>query len=97
MVRTILALCMIATLAACGTSDDPGGSIDLSGQWDGTDGTDPPDTPPIDTPLPPDTPPDTPEPCADAICTADPYCCNNEWDNVCVEAALVDDACTCSI
>jgi hypothetical protein len=36
-------------------------------------------------------------PCADAICTADPYCCNNEWDNVCVEAALVDDACTCSI
>ena len=29
-------------------------------------------------------------PCADAVCAADPYCCNSGWDNICVnEAALL--------
>ncbi|WP_437971699.1 hypothetical protein WMF04_21380 [Sorangium sp. So ce260] len=27
------------------------------------------------------------DPCAQAVCAADPYCCNNEWDRMCVEAA----------
>ena len=35
--------------------------------------------------------------CADAICTADPYCCNNEWDNVCVDAAANENSCGCFI
>jgi hypothetical protein len=68
MVRMILSLCMIAALAACSTTDDPGGSIDLTGGWDSsgdaaevTEGdAAPADTepPPEDTPAPPeDTPP----------------------------------------
>jgi len=62
MVRTFLAFCLVAALAACSTTDDPGGSLDLSGEWDGggdavetVEG----DTVPIDTEPPPE---DTPEP-----------------------------------
>ncbi|MFH1532043.1 MAG: MopE-related protein [Pseudomonadota bacterium] len=67
MVRTFLALCMVAALAACGTTDDPGGSIDVSGEWDsGADAGDAVegDTPPADVAPPPEDtpkpPPDTP-------------------------------------
>lgn len=27
------------------------------------------------------------DPCVSAVCAADPYCCTNEWDRVCVAAA----------
>jgi len=30
--------------------------------------------------------------CVDAICTQDPYCCDTEWDSVCV--GLVDEICS---
>ncbi|WP_437321325.1 hypothetical protein [Sorangium sp. So ce385] len=39
------------------------------------------------------------DPCAQAVCAADPYCCSNEWDRVCVEQAantcgvVCQDAC----
>jgi hypothetical protein len=35
--------------------------------------------------------------CADAVCAADPYCCNTEWDSVCVNAVPTHcgaDACS---
>ncbi|MBM4370619.1 MAG: hypothetical protein FJ098_03150 [Deltaproteobacteria bacterium] len=35
-------------------------------------------------------------PCAHEVCTADPYCCNTEWDNVCVEEAIEEMACPCT-
>lgn len=34
--------------------------------------------------------------CVEAVCTADPFCCNKEsgaWDDVCVEAATAEPAC----
>lgn len=31
--------------------------------------------------------------CVEAICTADPFCCNTAWDNYCVEAANLEAAC----
>ncbi len=34
-------------------------------------------------------------PCVQAICQADPYCCNTEWDQICVDQALVSPACGC--
>ena len=34
--------------------------------------------------------------CAGTICAADPYCCNTEWDNVCVDAALAEASCGCT-
>ena len=61
MVRTFLALCMIAALVACGTTDGTHSSIEVSGEWDSSDdaaGT--PDITPVDTASPPDTAPDTP-------------------------------------
>jgi hypothetical protein len=34
--------------------------------------------------------------CAGAICTADSFCCDTDWDSLCVEAAEDDDVnCTC--
>ncbi|WP_437593948.1 hypothetical protein [Sorangium sp. So ce1000] len=27
------------------------------------------------------------DPCVDAVCAADPYCCTSEWDRLCVDAA----------
>jgi hypothetical protein len=34
-------------------------------------------------------------PCAAAVCKADPYCCNNDWDNQCVTAAKNNKSCSC--
>ncbi|WP_437282617.1 hypothetical protein WME90_19165 [Sorangium sp. So ce375] len=40
------------------------------------------------------------DPCVGAVCAADPYCCTNEWDRLCVEAAeqscgaRCDEACS---
>ena len=31
------------------------------------------------------------DPCVAAICASDPYCCDNNWDGICV--AEVDDIC----
>jgi hypothetical protein len=31
--------------------------------------------------------------CADTICTADPFCCDTEWDQACVDAAVLEPAC----
>jgi len=34
--------------------------------------------------------------CAKAICTADPYCCQYEWDSQCIDEAKADNACSCN-
>ena len=31
--------------------------------------------------------------CCNSVCRQDPYCCNERWDDVCAELALVTDAC----
>ncbi|MCH8252626.1 MAG: hypothetical protein IID36_09265 [Planctomycetes bacterium] len=33
--------------------------------------------------------------CQDAVCGADAYCCDTEWDSECVLIACADDACAC--
>ena len=33
------------------------------------------------------------EQCCDAICDADPYCCNTEWDQLCANATASENAC----
>jgi len=55
MARTILTIFLTATLAACGTTEGPGSSIDLSGRWDGGAGDLTPDFGPADSA--PDTEP----------------------------------------
>ena len=32
--------------------------------------------------------------CEAVICTADPYCCNNNWDQICADAAAAEPACS---
>jgi hypothetical protein len=34
--------------------------------------------------------------CAAAVCAADNWCCSNEWDGMCVDAAMDDPNCNCS-
>lgn len=34
--------------------------------------------------------------CSDVICGADAYCCNTEWDSICVNAASNEPACGCN-
>ena len=34
-------------------------------------------------------------PCEDCVCAADSFCCQNEWDSVCVGHCLECGACTC--
>ncbi|HEU4728950.1 MAG TPA: hypothetical protein VFT22_13695 [Kofleriaceae bacterium] len=36
------------------------------------------------------------DPCVTAICAADPYCCNNTWDERCVDATQTTCGLTCS-
>ncbi|WP_437650674.1 hypothetical protein [Sorangium sp. So ce362] len=36
------------------------------------------------------------DPCAQAVCAADPYCCNNSWDRSCVEQAASTCGLTCT-
>jgi len=31
--------------------------------------------------------------CTSVICDADPFCCNVEWDSICVDAALIEPVC----
>ncbi len=31
--------------------------------------------------------------CTNAICAADPFCCDTQWDNICANAATADPAC----
>ena len=33
--------------------------------------------------------------CAGAVCAQDPFCCNNEWDSLCVDAAKAEASCGC--
>jgi hypothetical protein len=33
--------------------------------------------------------------CADAICGADAFCCDTNWDSMCVDAAEASGACPC--
>jgi hypothetical protein len=35
-------------------------------------------------------------PCATAICAADSYCCDTEWDSYCLDAALLEASCGCA-
>jgi len=34
-------------------------------------------------------------PCAAAVCDSDDFCCNNEWDDLCISIAVGMDECTC--
>ncbi len=34
-------------------------------------------------------------PCAAAVCAGDDWCCTNEWDTYCVDAAIADVNCSC--
>ena len=34
--------------------------------------------------------------CATAVCEQDPFCCNNLWDEICVEIAVSNAACDCA-
>jgi hypothetical protein len=34
-------------------------------------------------------------PCAAAICSVDPYCCNTAWDSACVSQAIDSPSCGC--
>lgn len=34
-------------------------------------------------------------PCVQAVCGADPYCCNTAWDDLCTGAAVASPACGC--
>ncbi len=38
---------------------------------------------------------DTCSACATAICGADPFCCDTEWDSICVDAAEASSSCSC--
>ena len=38
---------------------------------------------------------DTCSACATAVCAADSYCCDTEWDTVCVDEAVAEAACSC--
>ncbi|MCA9289540.1 MAG: hypothetical protein KDA25_00330 [Phycisphaerales bacterium] len=35
--------------------------------------------------------------CCEAICAADPFCCDTEWDGICANAALANPLCDCFV
>ena len=35
------------------------------------------------------------EACCDAICAANPFCCDTEWDQICADAAIASPSCDC--
>lgn len=34
--------------------------------------------------------------CCESVCSADSYCCETEWDNICAEAAFANPNCICA-
>ena len=36
------------------------------------------------------------DPCVTSVCGYDDWCCTNDWDSVCIDEAIADDACNCS-
>jgi hypothetical protein len=35
------------------------------------------------------------DPCVDTICSVDPFCCDTEWDSLCVEEVASECGASC--